>query len=194
MNRFALFIALLAVILMSVSPCASRATEPTDAKSGPQILQKHLEFQQDRPAPAVQSQPGPQPQSHPQWGHHISNQVNVGLGQLNIPNDAANEPSIAVDPTNPLHMSIVWRQFDNVNSNFRQAGYGFTTDEGRTWTFPGVLTPGVFRSDPVLTWDANGNFYWNSLKADFTTDVFKSTNGGQTWDRRSTPTAGTSSG
>ncbi len=60
-------------------------------------------------------------------------------------------------------MAIGWRQFNTVTSNFRQAGYGYTTNGGQTWTFPGVIEPGVFRSDPVLDSDVDGNFYYNSL-------------------------------
>ena len=51
---------------------------------------------------------------------------------LNIVGDAANEPSIAMDPLNPDMMVIGWRQFDTISSNFRQAGYGYTTDGGLT--------------------------------------------------------------
>ena len=112
-------------------------------------------------------------------------QVNVNeLGQ-NIVGDAANEPSIAFDPNDPNKMAIGWRQFDNINNNFRQAGFGYTTDAGQTWTFPGVIDPGVFRSDPVLDCDNEGNFYYNSLTAqgeDYWCDVYKSGNGGVTWD------------
>ena len=111
-------------------------------------------------------------------------QVNVDGGGYNIPNDAANEPSIAVDPLAPNRMVIGWRQFDNINSNFRQAGWAYSHDGGRTWTFPGVIDPGVFRSDPVLDFDANGNFYYNSLTvsgSDYTCDVYVSTDGGVTW-------------
>ena len=112
-------------------------------------------------------------------------QVNVDGNGQNIPNDAANEPSIAVDPTAPNRMVIGWRQFDNINSNFRQAGWGYSRDGGRTWTFPGVIEPGVFRSDPVLDYDVQGNFYYNSLKvvgSSYTCDVFISTDGGATWN------------
>jgi hypothetical protein len=82
-------------------------------------------------------------------------------------------------------MAIGWRQFDDVNNNFRQAGYGYSTDGGVNWTFPGVIDPGVFRSDPVLDFSASGTFYYNSLTTvtgNYTTNVFKSTNGGSTWD------------
>ena len=75
----------------------------------------------------------------------FTTQVNVDANGNNIVGDAANEPSIAVNPTNPNKMVIGWRQFDNVNSNFRQAGYGFSSNGGQNWTFPGVIEPTVFR-------------------------------------------------
>lgn len=112
---------------------------------------------------------------------YISVQVNVDPAGQDILNDAANEPSIAVDPTNPDRIAIGWRQFDNIASNFRQAGRGYTTDGGETWIFPGVLDPGVFRSDPVLDFDAGGNFYYDSLENSFCTSTYKSTDGGQSW-------------
>jgi len=117
----------------------------------------------------------------------FATQVNVIDTNLNIVGDAANEPSIAVDPTDPNRMAIGWRQFDTVNNNFRQAGYAFTNDGGQVWTFPGVIEPGVFRSDPVLDSDSSGIFYYNSLtvvgpNSDYQCDVFKSTDGGATWD------------
>ena len=81
-------------------------------------------------------------------------------------------------------MVIGWRQFNTVTNNFRQNGYGYTTDGGQSWTFPGVITPGIFRSDPVLDYDVDGNFYYNSLTndPDYYCKVFKSTNGGSSWD------------
>ena len=117
-------------------------------------------------------------------GFFIS-QVNVSPTCENIIGDAANEPSLAIDPTNPNKMAIGWRQFNTISSSFRQAGYGYTTDAGHTWTFPGVIEPGVFRSDPVLDADANGNFFFNSLTSDaynnFSCQVFKSEDGGASW-------------
>ncbi len=112
-------------------------------------------------------------------------QVNVDLDGLNIVGDAANEPSITFDPNDPDRMAIGWRQFDDINNSFRQAGFGFTNDGGVTWIFPGVIEPGVFRSDPVLRSDAEGNFYYNSLTVlgdDYLCNVYKSDNGGETWD------------
>ena len=112
-------------------------------------------------------------------------QVNVSAPGVNIPGDAGNEPSIAVDPTTPNRMVIGWRQFDSVASNFRQAGVGYSNDGGRTWHFDGVIEPGIFRSDPVLDFDADGNFYYMSLTidgGDFICELFASLDGGVTWD------------
>lgn len=111
----------------------------------------------------------------------FTTQVNVDSNGNNIVGDAANEPSIAVDPTNPDRIVIGWRQFDTTANNFRQAGYGYSLDGGQTFTFPGVLDPGNFRSDPVLDFDADGNFYYNSLQGTFDCDVFTINDGGVVW-------------
>src|SRR3954466_13764981 len=115
-----------------------------------------------------------------QHGAFTSYQVNVDGNGQNITQDAANEPSIAMDPTNRNKMSIGWRQFDNVSSNFRKAGYGYTSDGGASWTFPGVLSNN-FRSDPVLAPDAAGSFFYCSLMGTLYTDIWRSLTGGQSW-------------
>ncbi len=114
-------------------------------------------------------------------GPFVSYQVNINALGNNIMGDAGNEPSIAINPTNPDNIVIGWRQFDNVNSNFRQAGRAYSFDGGLTWTNPGVFTPGIFRSDPVLGSDNDGNIYYYSLKGDFFCDMFKSSDGGVNW-------------
>ena len=114
------------------------------------------------------------------FGRFTHIQVNVSGSGTNITGDAANEPSIAVHPVDHDIMAIGWRQFDTIASNFRQAGYGYTTDGGLTWT-TGKIQPGAFRSDPVLAFDADGDFFYNSLMGDLTTQVFPSSNGGMTW-------------
>ncbi len=121
-----------------------------------------------------------------QFGPFVSFQVNVDQNGQNIIGDAANECAISVDPTDGNKMTIAWRQFNSVLSNFRQAGWGYTTDGGAHWTFPGVLENGVFRSDPVTNSNEVGNFFYLSLQSDvnlsfFCDDLWRSTNGGQTW-------------
>ena len=56
--------------------------------------------------------------------NYFTEQTNIDENGNNIIGDAGNEPSIAVDPTNPDRIVIGWRQFDNISSNFRQAGNG----------------------------------------------------------------------
>jgi len=117
-------------------------------------------------------------------GQYVSIQVNVDADGHNIVGDAANEPSIAVDPHDPDRMVIGWRQFNTVASNFRQAGWAYTSDGGATWTFPGVIDPGVFRSDPVVDVNADGIFFYNSLTVAgslYLCHVFRSEDGGASW-------------
>ena len=124
-----------------------------------------------------------------QFGVFTSYQANVDANGQNIIGDAANECSISVDPTDGNKMTIAWRQFNDVTSNFRQGGWGYTTDGGINWTFPGVLQNNVFRSDPVTQADEIGNFFYLSLRSDgfsfFCDDLWGSTNGGQSWVERS---------
>jgi hypothetical protein len=141
------------------------------------------------PAPPRKIETSPRKVS--QFGVFTSFQVNVDAGGNNILGDAANEPAIAVDPTDPNKMAIGWRQFDTINSDFRQGGWGFTIDGGVHWTFPGVLESGVFRSDPVAHSDEIGTFFYLSLLGDnFCDDVWHSTNGGQTFIEQSPNGAG----
>jgi len=120
------------------------------------------------------------PAYHASGINYYTRQVNIDAAGNNILNDAANEPSLAVDPTNSDRIVVGWRQFDDIGSDFRQAGYGYTTDAVH-FTFPGVLDPGNFRSDPVLDFDKDGNFYYNSLQSGFPCDVWAIEDGGVVW-------------
>jgi len=107
-------------------------------------------------------------------------QVNVDGRGCNIIGDAANEPSIAVDATNPRKIVIGWRQFDSVLSDFRQAGWAYSHDGGHTWVFRGSLDPGVFGSDPVLAAGPAGEIYYFSISRE-ESRLFRSLDGGLTW-------------
>jgi hypothetical protein len=129
------------------------------------------------------------------FGVFTSYQANVDASGNNILGDAANEPSISVNPTDGNKMMIAWRQFNSIQSDFRQAGWGYSTDAGMHWTFPGVLQNNVFRSDPVTKSDETGNFFYLSLQSTqsesfFCDDVWRSTNGGQTFTEQSPDEAG----
>ncbi len=133
--------------------------------------------------PAVRRVGPPRLPGSPDGLFVLTRQANVTPGQMNIAGDAANEPSIAIDPTAPNRLVIGWRQFDTIASNFRQAGYAWSNDGGRTWHFEGSLTPGVFRSDPVLETDAEGHFYYYTLPGagGWRCEIFSSADGGRTW-------------
>ena len=114
-------------------------------------------------------------------GRFRSIQVNVSSFGNNIVGDAANEPSLAIDPTDPDIIVVGWRQFDTINSNFREAGRAYSHDRGQTWINPGVLDNNQFRSDPVLDADSDGNIYYYSLSSLSSIEMFKSLDGGVTW-------------
>jgi BNR/Asp-box repeat len=143
-----------------------------------------LEKYHNPPAPPRKMETSPRMIS--QFGAFTSYQVNVDANGQNIIGDAANECSISVDPTDGNKMTIAWRQFNDVTSNFRQGGWGYTTDGGINWTFPGVLENNVFRSDPVTNSDETGNFFYLSLQSNvqqsfFCDDLWRSLDGGQSW-------------
>jgi hypothetical protein len=187
MNRtfFAKEIMWQCAILMLLVPSALSAprTSETDTLAGT-LRSFHHEVPDDEFIPISRDGMPTSPAYRIETSGFFSVQVNVDDSSRNIVGDAANEPSIAVDPTNPNRMAIGWRQFNTISSNFRQAGYGYTTDGGHTWRFPGVIQSGVFRSDPVFDSDADGNFYYNSLttvSSTYRCDVFQSSTGGATW-------------
>jgi hypothetical protein len=170
--------------LVALAAASGQGLTPTRKVPRNEPLEKY----DNPPAPPRKIETSPRMIS--QFGSFTSFQANVDGNGNNIVGDAANECSISVDPTDGNKMAIAWRQFDNVTSNFREAGWGYTTDGGSTWTFPGVLQNGVFRSDPVTNSDEIGQFFYLSLQSDvnlsfFCDDLWRSTNGGQSWVERS---------
>ena len=168
------------------SPARLKEDEDLLRKLGPPPA-GHLEVPRDPYIPVLREGRATTPAVRWTRDGYVSVQVNVDAHGDNIVGDAANEPSIAVDPTDRGRMVIGWRQFDSVTSDFRQAGYGYTADGGQSWTFPGVVQPGEFRSDPVMCVDTQGDFFYNSLTAsagltDFWCNVYRSVDGGASWD------------
>ncbi len=172
----------IAIAFYAVVICLSTRIALADSP-GPPKRQEPLERMDQPPVPGpLAPLGGPvRPRAVYSRNGFDSVQVNVDALGNNIFGDAANEPSIAVDPTNPDRIAIGWRQFDSVMSNFRQAGRAYSQDGGTTWTFPGSLQAGLFRSDPVLDSSADGVFYYYSLMNDFTCQLFRSFDGGVTW-------------
>ena len=155
------------------------ATAPGQTREHKALPTEELE-KYDNPPPLLW-RTGQSPRMVSQFNAFTSFQVNVDATGHNITGDAANEPSITVDPTNGNKMTIGWRQFNSVASNFRQAGWSYTTNGGRTWTFPGVLENNVFRSDPVLDSDKVGTFFYLSLLGTFFDNMWRSLDGGMSW-------------
>jgi hypothetical protein len=170
------------IFLLSLITLVSASAQLAQTRKAPR--NEPLETYDNPPAPPRKIETSPRMIS--QIGSFTSFQVNVDSNGNNILGDAANECSISVDPTNLSKMTIAWRQFNDVTSNFRQAGWGYTTDAGTHWTFPGVLENNVFRSDPVTNSNEIGQFFYLSLQSDVNTsffcdDLWRSTNGGQSW-------------
>ncbi len=164
---------------------AARDVRPNDSSPKRDRQDGHLEMPGPDTLWLLPAPLGTSPGGRVERNGYVAVQVNVDDNGNNIIGDAGNEPSIAVDPVDRTRMAIGWRQFDTIASDFRQAGWGWSDDGGQTWTFPGRIEAGVFRSDPVLRSDADGVFYYNSLTAegyDFWCHVYISTDGGMTWD------------
>ncbi len=183
-----LFVARTAVICFVATVCLAKTVTADEPVLQPMTHEDALKFHNEQPDDPYIEAPLADRVIHParRWrrGASLSVQVNVDGAGNNIVGDAANEPSIAVDLTDSSNVAIGWRQFDTIMSNFRQAGWSSTSDSGATWN-ASVIEPGVFRSDPVLDSDSDGNFYYNSLSVpggNFSCEVFRSFNGGATWD------------
>ncbi len=165
MKRSAVWVGLLAAL----APCSGQDEKPV-----------HLEVPDQPPVEAADLPSERSPAGRWTRGGLTAVQVNVDSQGANIVGDAANEPSIAVDPNDPNRMAVGWRQFDSIASSFRKAGWAYSDDGGLTWTAPGSIQSS-FRSDPVLDVDSQGNFYYNSLNGSLACDVFRSSDGGVSW-------------
>jgi hypothetical protein len=114
-----------------LTPAAQNSTQvgaPSSADRGASVVGIGPTFKPGRTEPLEKYDNPPayiyrlesSPRMISQFGPFTSYQVNVDANGNNIVGDAANEPSIAVDPTNHNKMAIGWRQFDSFTSNFRK--------------------------------------------------------------------------
>src|SRR5205809_3316865 len=123
----------LPILLVSVALIATASAQTAASKLNPnEPLEKY------NMPPAYIYRLGTSPRMISPYGSFISYQANVDAQGNNIVGDAANEPSIAVDPTDGNKITIGWRQFNSVQSDFRQGGWGSKTDGRLHWTFPGL--------------------------------------------------------
>ncbi len=173
--------------LLIAAPCHGQTSGPPagepDHEPGQEVGPHETRDPGVRPAEARPLIVETVPPARLSLGPYQSVQVNTAPGGGNIVGDAANEPSITFDPLRPYRMAIGWRQFDSINSSFREAGFAWSRDAGRTWANGGVLVQNSFRTDPVLDADAFGIFYYQSLFGTALTDcdIWRSTDGGRTW-------------
>src|SRR5438309_10456985 len=121
-----------ALICLSLFVLLAAASGQTPARKPP-VRTEPLEKYDMPPAYIYRLESSPRMIS--QYGPFVSYQVNVDPNHQNILGDAANEPSMADDPTDGNNMVIGWRHFNTINSNLRQDGWGYTTDAGMTWRF-----------------------------------------------------------
>lgn len=121
--------------------------------------------------------------------------VEVGVHRLEVvppqQKDTAVEPSITVNPNNPLN-AVALYQAGRVDAGCAQVnGYATTFDGGKTWTsgvLPRLTTvnggPVPLASDPVVAFGPDNVVYANSLMCDGNFNdlaVSVSTNGGRSW-------------
>ena len=182
-TSFSTYIYVVLVYLLIPFPLSFSQDDKQEKQVLPWKIEQLDEFPDDEYVPVQKEKQQRSPAYRFSSSDFFAVQVNVDEFGQNIVGDAANEPSIAIDPANPNNMSIGWRQFDTISSNFRQAGYAFSTDAGQTWTFPGCIEPGIFRSDPVLGANNTCKFFYYSLSTSgsYTCELFNSTDGGANW-------------
>lgn len=95
-----------------------------------------------------------------------------------------NEEACIINPLNPDNVVAVWRDF---RLGFRRIGLGRTTNGGTTWTDSLISVPPYDRhSDPIMSYDADGNILINILAFPSTSGnsglfTYTSTDGGLTW-------------
>jgi hypothetical protein len=122
---------------------------------------------------------------------------------LSINTAPQNEPSVRISRVNPNIVVAAWRDFrlGYIDPNVvRRIGYTYSTNGGLTWAvsqlFPDPNPSHTSQSDPVVTSDAQGNFYVSSTSrqpvSGFNRDmlIYKSTNNGQTFFLHATAVPG----
>ncbi len=123
--------------------------------------------------------------------------VNVNLTNESKPQ---NEPSIRISRVNANNIVVAFRDFRlgyTGTNPARRIGYVYSNNGGQSWStsalLPAPQSPYITQSDPVVTSDADGNYYISSVsrksnkpgKEENDIIVYRSTNNGQTFSFRS---------
>ena len=169
----------LSILLVSLASLATASGQTARSKLDPnEPLEKY-----DMPPAAYIYRLETSPRMiSPLW-RFISYQVNVDAQGNNIVGDAANEPSIAVDPTDGNKMTIGWRQFDTFSPTSGRPA-------GASPPMPASLD--ISRASWKITCFA-ATRYWTPMRPEifstlacwetfFYDDIWRSTNGGQFLD------------
>ena len=104
--RFSTASANLFIFVASILSLSTASGQTAPAGRFPEPLEKY----EMQPAPLIYRLET-SPRMISQYGPFISYQANVDAQGNNIVGDAANEPSISVDPTDGNKVAIGWRQF-----------------------------------------------------------------------------------
>jgi hypothetical protein len=104
-----LALAFTALMALSEPTLLVAAPVPVDKAGTESEASIHNEVPDDPPATPARAAARAVTAAPVTFGRFTHHQVNVSAGGADIVGDAANEPSIAVDPTDPGRMAIGWR-------------------------------------------------------------------------------------
>jgi hypothetical protein len=80
------------------------------------------------------------------------------------------DPSIAVDPSNPDHIVVAYMDYSLVNTGYAGIGVAVSEDDGATWTYSSVPLPSGFNqgaAQPTVLFDSQGNVFISFMAATF---------------------------
>src|ERR1700730_1986403 len=106
------------------------------------------------------------------------------------PNNARSESSTVINPNNPMQLVSGSKKFRDIHNYDFTLATQYSNDGGLSWRDSGDLSmPGFsLLTDPALAWDDSGNIFLVGLSGNnppvfdpVGIEIYKSTNGGQTW-------------
>src|SRR3954451_17133397 len=158
----------------------AQAAQPDQPQPGAQVRRESV-LPSTGPAPVTGPASPFQPLDLPNWGDNIRANTDT-----QSPNLAQQEPSIAVNPLNPLNV-VAAAKDERAGSNTKQVWIYTSTDGGVTWInqqFPLRSPLSPLSSDPVVKFSDDGICYVTALPYNGGAagiQVAASTNGGITF-------------